>query len=110
MAFAAQAKTLQQFVGSAFGFPWNDAEIFRLINQQLIDSQKRVEIRFLGAQADEPAGVKIFTIDVITEYFDGPALIIGKSGQAIDGGGFAGAVGPEKGEEIPAFDFKGDIV
>ena len=77
ITLVGQAKTLEQVLGPAPGFPRCNAKVFRLINEKLVNGQKRIKIRFLGAKADKPAAIEVFRGDIMPKDLHVTALIIG---------------------------------
>src|SRR3989344_770521 len=110
VAFFDELKAFEQFIRTLRGFPGWNSEIARLVNQELMDGQERIEIEFLRAQADQPARAGVFTDRIIAEGLGLAFLEIRKSGQDGDGRGFPGAVGAQERKKVAAFDLQGDVV
>ena len=76
----------------------------------MFGGEKRVKIKFLRGEADQSPGLTVFRANVVAEDPDFTFLEIRQARDGIDGCRLAGAVRPEKTEEVPLLDLKGDPV
>src|SRR3989338_4368907 len=110
VAFIYELKTIQKLIRPTGGLLGENPKVTGLIDQKLMNGKKRVKIKFLGAQANQPPCLDVFRGCIVTEDLDTPLLEIRKARNNIDGGCFSSAIWPQEGKEITAPDFKGDII
>src|SRR5579863_1772388 len=110
MRVRGQAEALQQHVG-AVGYAFSaQAVIPGGIDQHVAQREIPVEVELLRRKADEAASLAPLPLGVVAENSDTPAAGAGQTDDRVDRRRFAGAVRPEKAEELSRFHAQRDSV
>ena len=108
VALVPQAELFEVFLAARGGELARQAVVARLGSHHIADFLELAEVDLLGHDAEVELGLVDMGIDIAAEN---PHLARGfgdEGGEYADEGRFAGAVGPEQGEEIPLPDFEGN--
>ena len=108
--FIGQLEAGQKLPCFSQGLGLGHAKIPSLVDQKPFDAEERVKVEFLRAKANKTPRFSVIPDDIRAKNTNGAFLEIAKAGNRVNGRGLAGAIGPQKGDEVPFADGETHVI